>query len=82
MANHDEPLPAPVPASLVHEHILEGNFLEYNCLPSLVTDTIPHIDTRGDSNFDSRPYQLEMLEESIKRNIIVAMNTGSGKTHV
>ena len=27
-----------------------------------------------------RPYQLEMLEESMRRNIIVAMGTGSGKT--
>ncbi|KAF8856499.1 hypothetical protein BDZ45DRAFT_675488 [Acephala macrosclerotiorum] len=29
-----------------------------------------------------RPYQKEMLEESLKRNIIVAMDTGSGKTHM
>ncbi|KAF7874021.1 hypothetical protein EAF04_002693 [Stromatinia cepivora] len=29
-----------------------------------------------------RTYQLEMLEESLKGNIIVAMDTGSGKTHV
>ncbi|KAK0104085.1 Dicer-like protein 2 [Cadophora gregata f. sp. sojae] len=29
-----------------------------------------------------RPYQKEMLEESLRRNIIVAMDTGSGKTHV
>ncbi|KAK6597748.1 RNase3 domain-containing protein [Botrytis cinerea] len=29
-----------------------------------------------------RTYQLEMLEESLKRNVIVAMDTGSGKTHV
>ena len=27
-----------------------------------------------------RAYQLEMLEESMKRNIIVAAETGSGKT--
>ena len=27
-----------------------------------------------------RDYQLEMLEESLKRNIIVVMGTGSGKT--
>ncbi|EHL00289.1 putative Dicer-like protein 2 [Glarea lozoyensis 74030] len=30
----------------------------------------------------ARPYQKEMLEESLKKNIIVAMDTGSGKTHV
>lgn len=29
-----------------------------------------------------RNYQLEMLDESLKRNIIVAMETGSGKTHM
>lgn len=29
-----------------------------------------------------RPYQLEMVEESLKKNIIVAMDTGSGKTHM
>ncbi|PBP20089.1 RNase3 domain-containing protein [Diplocarpon rosae] len=30
----------------------------------------------------ARPYQKEMLEESVKRNVIVAMDTGSGKTHI
>nr|WKU84469.1 dicer-like 2 [Erysiphe quercicola]WKW83696.1 dicer-like protein 2 [Erysiphe quercicola] len=29
-----------------------------------------------------RSYQLEMFEESRKRNIIIAMDTGSGKTHI
>ncbi|RHZ55743.1 putative RNA helicase/RNAse III [Aspergillus thermomutatus] len=29
-----------------------------------------------------RNYQLEMLEASMKENIIVAMDTGSGKTHI
>ena len=29
-----------------------------------------------------RAYQLEMLEESLKHNIIVAADTGSGKTHM
>ena len=27
-----------------------------------------------------RSYQLEMVEESMRKNIIVAMDTGSGKT--
>ncbi|MCJ1389575.1 Dicer-like protein 2 [Xylographa bjoerkii] len=31
---------------------------------------------------DPRGYQLEMLGESMQRNIIVAMDTGSGKTHI
>ncbi|KAK4152741.1 hypothetical protein C8A00DRAFT_15990 [Chaetomidium leptoderma] len=30
----------------------------------------------------ARAYQVEMLEESLKQNIIVAMDTGSGKTQV
>lgn len=30
----------------------------------------------------ARAYQLEMLSESLKKNVIVAMDTGSGKTHV
>lgn len=29
-----------------------------------------------------RPYQKEMLEDSLRKNIIVAMDTGSGKTHI
>ena len=30
----------------------------------------------------SRSYQLELLEESLKRNIIIALDTGAGKTHI
>jgi endoribonuclease Dicer len=30
----------------------------------------------------SRNYQLELLEESLRRNIIIALDTGSGKTHI
>ena len=29
-----------------------------------------------------RSYQTEMLEESLKHNIIIAADTGSGKTHM
>ena len=32
--------------------------------------------------FRLRSYQTEMVEESLKGNIIVAMDTGSGKTHM
>lgn len=28
-----------------------------------------------------RPYQLEMVQDSLSKNIIIAMDTGSGKTH-
>ncbi|TAQ90330.1 hypothetical protein B7494_g1341 [Chlorociboria aeruginascens] len=36
----------------------------------------------GGVKIKPRGYQLEMLEESLKGNLIVAMDTGSGKTHV
>jgi len=32
--------------------------------------------------FDTRGYQQEMLEESLKRNIVIALDTGAGKTHI
>ncbi|CAO2651114.1 Nn.00g094110.m01.CDS01 [Neocucurbitaria sp. VM-36] len=40
--------------------------------------------TAGSSEepFRLRPYQAEMVEESLKSNIIVVMDTGSGKTHI
>ncbi|KAI0052736.1 P-loop containing nucleoside triphosphate hydrolase protein [Auriscalpium vulgare] len=30
----------------------------------------------------SRKYQEEMLEESLRRNIVIALDTGAGKTHI
>lgn len=30
----------------------------------------------------TRAYQQELLEESLRRNIIIALDTGSGKTHI
>lgn len=33
-------------------------------------------------SFKLRSYQTEMLDRSLKGNIIVAMDTGSGKTHI
>ncbi|KAK7040102.1 Dicer-like protein 2 [Paramarasmius palmivorus] len=36
----------------------------------------------GSEAFTTRGYQQEMLEESLRRNIIIAMDTGSGKTHI
>ncbi|KAH8771438.1 hypothetical protein BGZ57DRAFT_764452 [Hyaloscypha finlandica] len=36
----------------------------------------------AETNIRPRAYQLEMLEESLKGNIIVAMDTGSGKTQI
>lgn len=30
----------------------------------------------------TRSYQQEMLDESLRKNIIIALDTGSGKTHI
>lgn len=38
--------------------------------------------TSPSETFQLRGYQTEMVEESMKANIIVAMDTGSGKTHI
>ena len=32
--------------------------------------------------FHTRGYQQELLEESLRSNIVVALNTGSGKTYI
>ncbi|KAF2403577.1 P-loop containing nucleoside triphosphate hydrolase protein [Trichodelitschia bisporula] len=39
-------------------------------------------DAAEEERFTLRPYQDEMLRESLKRNVIVAMDTGSGKTAI
>lgn len=38
--------------------------------------------TDSESPVKLRAYQEEMLEASLQRNVIVVMDTGSGKTHV
>jgi len=30
----------------------------------------------------TRGYQQEMLDESLRRNIVIALDTGAGKTHI
>ena len=34
------------------------------------------------TEFHTRSYQYEMFEKSMKGNVIIAMDTGSGKTHI
>lgn len=73
MANRGNSFPAPLTASLMHGHMLKENFVDRTSPPSPVKDTTAPEDVHEDSTVDSRAYQLEMLEESIKRNIIVAV---------
>ncbi|KAK7429062.1 Dicer-like protein 2 [Neonectria magnoliae] len=42
----------------------------------------PEIEVVTSERMSSRAYQLEMLDQSLQRNVIVAMDTGSGKTQV
>lgn len=37
---------------------------------------------QDDPPFRLRSYQAEMVEESLRANLIVVMDTGSGKTHM
>ncbi|EAU81005.1 hypothetical protein CC1G_03181 [Coprinopsis cinerea okayama7 len=47
------------------------------------TTSTPTSGTRQDTKIiATRAYQQEMLDESLRRNIIIALDTGSGKTHI
>ncbi|KAG6360095.1 hypothetical protein INS49_011151 [Diaporthe citri] len=45
-------------------------------------DETPAGQLKDPSSITARAYQVEMLEASLKENVIVAMDTGSGKTQV
>lgn len=45
-------------------------------------DETPAGELKDPSSITARAYQVEMLEASLKENVIVAMDTGSGKTQV
>lgn len=45
-------------------------------------DETPGGESKDPISITARAYQVEMLEASLKENVIVAMDTGSGKTQV
>lgn len=45
-------------------------------------DEAPAQESKDPASITARAYQVEMLEASLRENIIVAMDTGSGKTQV
>jgi len=70
---------------------------EISCLPDLVVEDLTNNELDeflsdesslasltlddGTPSIKPRPYQLEMVQESLSKSIIIAMDTGSGKTH-
>ncbi|KAM3419088.1 hypothetical protein BST61_g5039 [Cercospora zeina] len=50
--------------------------------PTFAMDPQPEPAASHDVAFKLRSYQQEMLQLSLEKNIIVAMDTGSGKTHI
>ncbi|CAL1712693.1 unnamed protein product [Somion occarium] len=45
-------------------------------------DTEDTAGSQPQQQFQTRGYQQELLDESFRRNIIIALDTGSGKTHI
>jgi hypothetical protein len=65
-----------LPDEVVEDHTNEvDDFLSDDDSPASL-----HLEN-GTPAIKPRPYQLEMVEESLSKNIIIAMDTGSGKTH-
>ncbi|KAI0806386.1 RNase3 domain-containing protein [Xylaria sp. FL0064] len=52
------------------------------CAETLVQENAPINPIDEKTVIHARAYQIEMFEKSLERNIIVAMDTGSGKTQV
>ncbi|KAH9936593.1 P-loop containing nucleoside triphosphate hydrolase protein [Fomitopsis serialis] len=44
--------------------------------------TPPEVANAAATVFHTRSYQQELLEESLRSNLIIALDTGSGKTHI
>lgn len=51
-------------------------------VPEAERDTIVVESVDNEEVFKLRAYQDEMLAESLKRNTIIVLNTGAGKTHM
>jgi superfamily II DNA or RNA helicase len=91
MSDSSSPPPSPT-ASINNAKRVEDDVSEDSALESELSDDLPDAekDTVGVKSLDKddkevfqlRAYQDEMLAESLKRNTIIVLNTGAGKTHM
>lgn len=63
----------------VRSEAIQSDFTALHSIESMATDAQQE-ETRP--VFMTRGYQQELLEESLRRNVIIALDTGSGKTHI
>ena len=73
MDNDGEYSLRPLSLSIAQIDISNETLVHRDSPPSRASKSIAPIDDLGDVAIKSRAYQLEMLQESLKRNIIVAV---------
>jgi hypothetical protein len=73
MTNDSEYFLSHAPQPMAQRSVVKEIIVRPECPPPSVLNTIPSAEIQGDIIVKSRAYQLEMLEESLKRNVIVAV---------
>jgi superfamily II DNA or RNA helicase len=91
MSDSSSPSPSPA-ASVIDAKRVEDDVPTDFSVEGDVSDDVPDVekdtivvkslDTDENEVFQLRAYQDEMLEASLKRNTIIVLNTGAGKTHM
>lgn len=66
----------------VDDYVKVGDTIDLSSKTGMETTRKIDMTTAVQANVMARAYQLEMLDASLKENIIVAMDTGSGKTQM
>lgn len=66
----------------INEALATEGPLTSSWLAESEVEEAPQGEPKDPTTIAARAYQVEMLEASLKENVIVAMDTGSGKTQV